>query len=52
LNFELYKDEKVRNGSLKAVFDALIFDSDARQYTLPHTYSYTHDWFDCLLCSK
>ncbi|KAI7954223.1 hypothetical protein MJO28_006770 [Puccinia striiformis f. sp. tritici] len=29
LNFELYKDEKVRNGSLKAVFDALIFDSDA-----------------------
>jgi len=29
LNFELYKDEKVRNGSLKALFDALIFDSDA-----------------------
>ncbi|PLW33345.1 hypothetical protein PCASD_17986 [Puccinia coronata f. sp. avenae] len=29
LNFELYKDDKVRNGSLKAVFDALIFDSDA-----------------------
>ncbi|WAR55202.1 hypothetical protein PtB15_4B822 [Puccinia triticina] len=29
LNFELYGEDQARNGSLTAVFDALIFDSDA-----------------------
>lgn len=50
LNFEVYKNDKVRNGSFKAVFDALIFDSDApadlvydRAKSIEYEVNRTHD---------